>query len=139
MKKYLTDDDVKKYVLEIFIQMFQDKFSPDIIIGFTRGGLVPGIYLSHILGVPFRALNKDEMFYNSKFDYPNALIIDDINDTGKTLSDFSSKYGTQFDSVRYASLVSNDSSCFSVDYSGLNYNKLDEPDWWVFPWENWWR
>lgn len=132
---YLTDEQVRKYVLKVFIRMYQDKFNPDIIIGLARGGLVPGVYLSHLLGIPFRALNKDELFYNSKFDYPNALIIDDINDTGRTLADFSAKYSDLFDMVRYAVIVNNESSSFDVDYYGCRYNKLEENDWFVFPWE----
>lgn len=132
---YLTDEQVRKYVLKVFIRMYQDKFNPDIIIGLARGGLVPGVYLSHLLGIPFKALNKDELFYNSKFDYPNALIIDDINDTGRTLADFNSKYSDLFDMVRYAVIVNNESSSFDVDYYGCRYNKLEENDWFVFPWE----
>lgn len=137
-KKFFTDDDVRKGVLNIFIQMFQDSFKPDLVVGFSRGGLVPGIYLSHILGVPFKALNKDELFQNSKFDYPNVLVVDDINDTGSTLSDFSSKYNQLFDMVRYAVVMNNESSSYEVDYSGFSYNKFDEPEWIVFPWEQWW-
>lgn len=132
---YLTDEQVRKYLLKVFIRMYQDKFNPDIIIGLARGGLVPGVYLSHLLGIPFKALNKDELFYNSKFDYPNALIIDDINDTGRTLADFNSKYSDLFDMVRYAVIVNNESSSFDVDYYGCRYNKLEENDWFVFPWE----
>jgi hypoxanthine phosphoribosyltransferase len=132
---YLTDEQVRKYVLKVFIKMYQDKFNPDIIIGLARGGLVPGVYLSHLLGIPFKALNKDELFQNSKFEYPNALIIDDINDTGRTLADFNSKYSDLFDMVRYAVIVNNESSSFDVDYYGSRYNKLEENDWFVFPWE----
>jgi hypoxanthine phosphoribosyltransferase len=132
---YLTDEQVRKYVLKVFIRMYQDKFNPDIIIGLARGGLVPGVYLSHLLGIPFKALNKDELFQNSKFEYPNALIIDDINDTGRTLADFNSKYSDLFDMVRYAVIVNNESSSFDVDYYGCRYNKLEENDWFVFPWE----
>lgn len=136
---YLTDEHIRKYVLKIFLQMYNDSYKPDIIVGLSRGGLVPGVMLSHMIGVPFKALNKDEMFQNSKFEYANGLIIDDINDTGRTLADFSSKYNGLFDMVRYAVIVNNESSSFDVDYYGCAYNKLDEPDWWVFPWENWWH
>jgi len=137
--KYFEDKDVREFVLKIFITMYQDKFVPDIIYGFARGGLVPGIYLSHMIGVPFVAVNKECEFTHDKLDYKNALIIDDINDTGNTLSEFSIKYGHLFDTVKYATLVNNTSSSFAVDYSGYDYNKFDEPDWVVFPWETWWH
>ena len=137
-KRYFTDEDIKKFVLNIFIQMYQDSFKPDLIVGFARGGLVPGIYLSHLLGVPFKAVNKDELFTHKKYDFLNVLVVDDINDTGHTLSDFSNRYSGLFDTVRYASVVNNESSSFDVDYYGYSFNKLDEPDWIVFPWEKWW-
>lgn len=136
--KYFVDSDIRDFVLKIFIQIYQDKFSPDIIYGFARGGLIPGIYLSHILGIPFVAINKDCQFNHNKLDYKNALVIDDINDTGSTLSDFAGRYNNLFDIVRYATVVNNTSSSFTVDYSGYDYNKHDEPDWIVFPWEMWW-
>jgi hypothetical protein len=42
--------------------------------------------------------------------------------------------------VRFAVLINNESSNYEhVDYSGRNINKLDDPCWVVFPWENWWE
>jgi hypoxanthine phosphoribosyltransferase len=139
MKKvFLSEEKFRNCLVNIFMQMYHDSFKPDLIVGLTRGGLVPGVHLSHMLDVPFKALNKDELFYNSKFEYPNVLVIDDINDTGATLKDFANKYTDLFDMVRYAVIVNNESSSFDADYFGMSYNKLDEPDWWVFPWEKWW-
>jgi len=136
---YLTNEHIRKYVLKIFLEMYHDSYKPDIIVGLARGGLVPGVLLSHMLNVPFKALNKDDIFTNDKLEYANGLIIDDINDSGRTLADFASKYSGLFDMVRYAVIVNNESSSFDADYYGCRYNKLDEPDWWVFPWENWWH
>jgi hypoxanthine phosphoribosyltransferase len=69
------------------------------------------------------------------------LVIDEINDSGRTLVDFNnSLFEIQRDDfeVRYAALVSNTASLFTVDYFGLEINKLDDPAWMVFPWEEWW-
>jgi len=39
-----------------------------------------------------------------------------------------------------AVMINNEASDFTdVDYVGLNINKLEEPIWCVFPWEEWWR
>lgn len=82
----------------------------------------------------------------------NILIVDDINDTGTTLNwireDWQSSCLPNNDrwsevwgnNVRVAVMINNEASDFKeVDYIGLNINKLEEPIWCVFPWEEWWR
>jgi hypoxanthine phosphoribosyltransferase len=80
------------------------------------------------------------------------LIVDDINDTGATLNwiredwqsgclpnskDWESVWGSN---VRFAVLINNEASEFKdVDYVGMSINKLEDPIWCVFPWEEWWR
>ena len=78
------------------------------------------------------------------------LIVDDINDTGSTLQwikddwqsscmpnnpDWGSVWGNN---VRVAVMVNNEASAFTADYAGININKNEEPQWSVFPWEEWW-
>ena len=80
------------------------------------------------------------------------LIVDDINDTGATLEwirkDWTSSCLPNHtawnviwnNNVRFAVLVNNEASPYErIDYSGSNINKLDDPCWVVFPWENWWQ
>jgi len=80
------------------------------------------------------------------------LIVDDINDSGRTLNWIKEDWpsgclpqDTAWDNiwhnnVRFAVLVNNDASEFkNVDYAGTNINKLETPCWVVFPWENWWE
>lgn len=80
------------------------------------------------------------------------LIVDDINDSGRTLNWIKEDWpsgclpqDTAWDNiwhnnVRFAVLVNNDASEFkTVDYAGTNINKLENPCWVVFPWENWWE
>jgi hypoxanthine phosphoribosyltransferase len=92
---------------------------------------------------------------NSAFDYTihakRILIVDDINDSGATLAwireDWQSSCLPNHDrwlnvwhhNVRTAVLVNNTVSEFSVDYSGTDINKLEDPVWCVFPWEAWWQ
>jgi xanthine phosphoribosyltransferase len=90
------------------------------------------------------------------FDYSinakNILIVDDINDTGATLNwirkdwqdsclpDHPRWESVWGNNVRTAVLINNEASDFTdVDYAGLYINKLEEPIWCVFPWEEWWR
>lgn len=81
------------------------------------------------------------------------LIVDDINDSGATLNwirqdwqssclpDDTERWDNVWgNNVRVAVMINNDASDFAdVDYVGLNINKLEEPIWCVFPWEEWWR
>ena len=79
------------------------------------------------------------------------LVVDDINDTGATLDwikqdwpsgclpDDSAWNNIWNNNVRFAVLVNNEASNFKdVDYVGTSINKLEDPCWVVFPWENWW-
>jgi hypoxanthine phosphoribosyltransferase len=108
MKKlYVSDVDIKEYVNTISFQMFKDNWRPDYIVGLTRGGLIPAVYMSHTLDIPMYTLkvalrdNADTehncWMSEHAFGYSssetktdpalrkNILILDDINDTGATL------------------------------------------------------
>jgi hypoxanthine phosphoribosyltransferase len=80
------------------------------------------------------------------------LIVDDINDTGRTLNWIKEDWPSGclptdpawqdiwHDSVRFATIVDNSASEFKdVDYTGLTINKHENPSWIVFPWEQWWE
>jgi hypothetical protein len=41
--------------------------------------------------------------------------------------------------VKFAVLINNEASNYKdIDYMARNINKLEDPAWIVFPWENWW-
>jgi len=82
----------------------------------------------------------------------NILIVDDINDSGATLQWIKDDWRSgclpddqAWDeiwgyNVRVAVLINNGASEFvDVDYVGLHINKMEEPIWCVFPWEEWWQ
>lgn len=79
------------------------------------------------------------------------LVVDDINDSGATLDWIKKDWPSGClpddlawnniwnNNVRFAVLVNNEASNFkNVDYVGTSINKLEDPCWVVFPWENWW-
>jgi len=104
----------------------------ECIVGLARGGLIPAVQLSHELNLPLITLTyqtRDGTMKDSKPIPANALIVDDINDTGKTLSEV-----TKLCEGKYTTVVlyDNDESEFNVDFwMRKNYNK-----WISFPWEN---
>ena len=80
------------------------------------------------------------------------LIVDDINDTGRTLNYIKQDWPSGclpnspawneiwHDTVRFATIVDNAASEFKdMDYAGLTINKHENPSWIVFPWEQWWE
>jgi len=82
----------------------------------------------------------------------NILIVDDINDSGRTLKWIMEDWSGSClpadpawediwnHNVKFAVLVNNAGSEFNgVDYIGLDIDKREEDAWVVFPWENWWE
>lgn len=82
----------------------------------------------------------------------NILIVDDINDSGRTLQwikdDWESGCMPRSEdwndvwhhNVQFAVMVENTASSFKgVDFCGTEINKAETPAWVVFPWENWWE
>jgi hypoxanthine phosphoribosyltransferase len=163
-KVYYKESTIKAWLHEIIREMNADGWRPDYIVGLTRGGLVPATMLSHYLDIPMHTLKvslrddnsgpesnlwmAEDAFNMTK----EILIVDDINDTGATLNwirqdwqsgclpnskDWELVWGNN---VRTAVMINNEASDFAdVDYAGLTINKLEEPIWCVFPWEEWWR
>jgi hypoxanthine phosphoribosyltransferase len=82
----------------------------------------------------------------------NILIVDDINDSGATLNWIRQDWPSGClpnderwnqvwgNNVRVAVLVDNESShCeLPIAYKGRTINKLNDPCWVVYPWEEWW-
>ena len=111
-KKHYNWQDVERMCLSICLQMYNDNWKPDYIVGITRGGNVPATILSNMLNIRCEALKvslRDSESENETncwmaedaFGYYNEgafngksspelrkkiLIVDDINDTGATFN-----------------------------------------------------
>jgi xanthine phosphoribosyltransferase len=114
MKKiYYTWNQIEGACLDIARQLRKDNWTPDYIVGITRGGAVPAVLLSQYLEVPMRPLQvslrdggdcvsdlgmaedafgyaniEDREYEYIQFKIENSkkiLIVDDINDTGATI------------------------------------------------------
>jgi len=157
-KTYYKWNQVDDAVHNIILQMYNDNWRPKVIIGLTRGGLAPAVKLSNLTGIPMHTLDvrlRDtfegyELESNSTFAKQalqghNILIVDDINDSGETLewiyNDWKGTWPSRqsktmwHDNVRVACLINNDASNFNIDYSSIQINKVEDPCWVVFPWE----
>lgn len=156
MKKvYVSWTDVQRQVQELVRQMWQDRWVPDYVVGITRGGLVPANLISQYLDVDMHALKvslrgsgndceSNLWMQGDAVNHRNILIVDDINDSGATLNWIRDDWGPEVEwgrNVRVAVLYDNEASdsIHTPDYSAENINKAADPQWIVFPWEEWWR
>lgn len=161
-KVYLSWRQVQGHCIEIARQLQKDNWQPDYVVGITRGGSTPAILMSQYLGAPCEMLkvslrdgtDSESNLWMSEdaFEGKKILVVDDINDSGATINwikkDWQSschpKNTQHWDqvwggNVKFAVLVNNTASEASIDYASVEINKLDDPQWIVFPWEEWWK
>ena len=115
-KQYFTMIQIRNALEQISDKMSKDDWKPDVIMGINRGGCIPGVYLSHRLGIPHEALDVRLRDHKAKPDLRNLekayafqkkiLIIDDINDTGETFNYIKKNFGGE-DRVRTAAVIHN--------------------------------
>jgi len=94
------------------------------VYGIPRGGLIPAVLLSHKLGVPLTQTVKN-----------NTLIVDDISDSGNTLTDLFKRVNYPISSTHKlytATIFERKSTSFKPDFVG---KYIEYQDWIVFPWE----
>ena len=143
LRKVISWDEYDELVSSIASQLAD--WTPDAIIGLTRGGLVPAVQLSHMYNAKLYCLNislRDGKASSESFNwkrlekYENILIVDDINDSGATLWEVANQmYGRWVSKPRFATLVSKESSEYLDLICGEKINKEEEDNWIVFPWE----
>lgn len=158
----LSWDDIRGHVSGLSRQLVATNWRPTYIVGLVRGGTIPATMLSHFFDVPMHALKisfrDDEdtetncWMAEDAYNEMNILVVDDINDSGKTLNwlkqDWESSCFPEDQpkwkkvwghSVRFLSIVNNVASAADVQYTGMSINKARENVWIEFPWENWWK
>jgi len=144
----------------IVVDIKSSKWIPNYIVGIVRGGLLPAVLLSHKLGIQMHALNVslrdgEDLGSESNLWIPedvvnnnNVLIVDDINDSGATMSwirnDWYSSVAGLYpptdlwwhNRIKVAVLANNLGSSETVDYRGMDIDKRIDNRWLVFPWES---
>ena len=139
-------DQIYKMLLTIAEKISQDNFKPDTIVGVSRGGWPPGRIISDLLGVSEIANVKAE-FYKGVAETKSKpiisqpvsvqvqgkilLIVDDVADTGESLSLVKRHLQEQGANVmRIVTIYYKPWSIITPDY----YIK-ETKKWIVFPWE----
>ena len=146
-KSIVSNNEVNIAIKEIVKQVDISGFSPEIIMSINRGGCIPGVYISHYFKKPHNIIDIKSLKANSIKDFSlltntlkkgkSVLVIDDINDSGKTFDIVKKIFSSSNNEIRFAALINNISSKTKIDYHGQLIDKRDNPIWYVFPWENW--
>ena len=146
-------DEMRRDVNTLCRDITLDKFDPQVIVGLSRGGLTPGVMMSHWLQKPFKPVKASLRDFPDWEDYlpkktdERVLIVDDICDSGETFTKMSSHIkGPRLNSplelptdVRFASLWWNNECDFEPHYYAQECAKDSEDIWIHFPWEHWWN
>lgn len=143
-KKFKTWTEITELTCGISHKIKTNSWSPDIIIGITRGGLTPAVILSNTLDTPMKTWEislrdsgkiADCPLSESELREKNILIIDDLNDTGQTFITIENII-KKTSNIKFAALINNKSSLFKdLDYFSEEIDKSIDPAWIVFPWE----
>ena len=127
-----------------------DKFDPNVIVGLSRGGLTPGVMMSHWMNKPFKPIKTALRDFPEWEDYlprktdERVLILDDVCDSGVTFTkirEYIQKNALKEINcdVRFAVLWWNNEIDFEPDYYVNEIAKNSTNTWIHFPWESWWN
>ena len=146
-------DEMRRDVNTLCREIVLDKFDPCCIVGLSRGGLLPGVMMSHWLNKPFKPVKAALRDFPEWEDYlprktdERVLIVDDICDSGETFTRMKNYIkGPRMNQplelpteVRFASLWLNNECDFEPHYYAQECAKDTEGIWIHFPWEHWWN
>ena len=141
MQSHLTYDQIHAWSQELAQKVTQDSWRPDLVVGLSRGGVIPGVIISHELHVPLKCMHvslRDHVsqepahwFEPMVLQNKRVLVVDDINDSGDTLCWLREHLTPQLfwckdnahlrDHVRFGVLIHKLSSSDQVDYSAAIY------------------
>ena len=154
MKKlWYSWEEMRRDVNVLARDIVLDNFNPNVIVGLSRGGLTPGVMLSHWFKKPFKPVKSSLRDFPEWEDYlprptdERVLIVDDICDSGETFTKMQSWIkGPRKNSplelpvdVRFASLWWINECDFEPTYYVKEVAKDTENLWIQFPWEQWWN
>ena len=105
------------------------------VVGISRGGLIPGVIVSHILNVPFEPVSwqtrdgySQDAEKVAENNHGTTLFIDDICDSGLTMDDVA-----ELAPLAKRAVLLNKRNDKGIDIVGQALYNVDE--WVVFPWE----
>jgi hypoxanthine phosphoribosyltransferase len=146
-KLWYSWEEMRRDVNVLARDIVLDNFDPVVIVGLSRGGLTPGVMLSHWFKKPFKSVASALRDFPEWEDYlprptdKRVLIVDDICDSGETFQRMSSHITKKANGVdvRFATLWWNNECDFEPTYYVREIAKDSTNTWVHFPWEQWWN
>jgi hypoxanthine phosphoribosyltransferase len=154
-KLWYSWDEMRRDINVLCRDIVLDNFKPQVIVGISRGGLVPGVMMSHWFKLPFKPVRASMRDFPTWEDYlpkktdQRVLIVDDICDSGKTFQKISShitgpRKGDPLEircDIRFCSLWWNNEAPegFEPHYYAQEMAKDSTKTWIHFPHELWWN
>ena len=139
--------EMRRDVNSLCREIVLDKFDPDVIVGLSRGGLTPGVMMSHWMKKPFKPIKTALRDYPEWEDYlprktdKRVLIVDDVCDSGETFHKIRNHINSRKENrvdVRFATLWWNNECNFKPHYFAQEIAKDSTNTWINFCWESWW-
>ncbi len=146
-KLWYSWEEMRRDVNVLARDIVLDNFDPVVIVGLSRGGLTPGVMLSHWFKKPFKSVASALRDFPEWEEYlprptdKRVLIVDDICDSGETFQRMLShitKKAIGVD-VRFVTLWWNNECDFEPTYYVREIAKDSTNTWVHFPWEQWWN
>ncbi|MGC8912728.1 MAG: phosphoribosyltransferase [Thermoplasmata archaeon] len=142
-------EDIEKWVDDVVEKIRKSKYMPDVVVGLTRGGWIPARLICDELQVKNLYAVKTEHWGltatrdgQAKIAQPlaadvrgkNVLIVDDITDTGQSLS-LAKQHVESFEpkALKTATLLHITHSIIVPDFYSVEVPK-EEWTWFIFPW-----
>ena len=146
-------NEMRRDVNTLCREILLDGFNPEVIVGLSRGGLTPGVMMSHWMQKPFKPVKASLRDFPEWEDYlpkktdERVLIVDDICDSGETFDRIKSYIkGPRINQplelpveVRFATLWWNNECNVEPHYYVNEIAKNSTGIWIHFPWESWWN
>ena len=146
-KLWYSWEEMRRDVNVLARDIVLDNFDPVVIVGLSRGGLTPGVMLSHWFKKPFKSVASALRDFREWEDYlprptdKRVLIVDDICDSGETFHKMRGHITKKANGVdvRFATLWWNNECDFEPTYYVREIAKDSTNTWVHFPWEQWWN
>lgn len=144
---YYSYNDFSTDLKAVLNEINADGVDYDYVVGIVRGGAIPAACLSYHLGIPLKMVSWstyhiDQMKESALdiaediADGKKVLVVDDILDSGRTLSELMEDWGVERRKFDLAVMIWNVGQDIMPDFYGRKIDREDNTDWITFWWED---
>lgn len=152
--EYISHAQMNGHYAEVVRQMTVQDFKPDVVIAIMRGGADMGVKLSNYYDCPMESLKWQTRSGSerelaqlisiiSKYKHSkNILFAEDICDSGETIAEIRQEVTTRVTvdtNVKFAVAIENTEAAMDCDFASRLIARSSSPQWFVFPWESWYK